>query len=93
MNPITRVKKAALSRAALELAESGGAAARVAGKAAKGAFRTAGDVGEAFASGLGANPTAGRVAGQAALIGGGVVGADKARREYQQWKWNHNFLG
>lgn len=93
MNPITRVKQAALSRAALELAESGGTLARGAGKAVKGTFSVAGDVGEAFAAGLGAHPTAGRVAGQAALIGGGIIGANKAQRKAQEWKWNHNFQG
>lgn len=89
--PITMLKVASLSGAARELAESAGTAARLTGRAAKGAFHLSGDIGESLARGLEVDPAAGRLVGQAGAIGAGVYGVKRGKDKLEQFRYMHNF--
>jgi hypothetical protein len=76
----------------LDLAEGVGKGIAAAAKGVKHVYQGAGSVGSRVAKGMGASSlgqTAGSVAGKAAVVGTGAVGAKKGKRKVDEFRYRH----
>jgi hypothetical protein len=73
---------------ATKLARSVGASiAKGVGATARGVFDGAGNIGAGLAEGLGTNPNVGKLVGQGAVVGTGLVAAKKQKRRFDEWRY------
>lgn len=96
MNPgraISVVKLAAMSRAAVEAAESLGAIPGALARAGKGTLNFAGEIGSGLAHGAGVDRKTGEILGKGVLLGGGVYAAKRGKDRVDNWKYQHGFYG
>lgn len=90
---ISVVKLAAMSRAAVEAAESLGAVPGALIRAGKGTLHFAGELGAGIAHGAGVDRKTGEILGKGALIGGGIYAAKRSKDRVDNWKYQHGFYG